>query len=382
MGKKIGKCSSLNETNAGDQNISLCQNMVATLSQGQVILIDLESAKKLGSIPMDKTTPSSARTSFDLVKQDDDHMILIEGEMVHQLIISTGKVKKSWKCPMDGSLEKQYHVGHGNSITALLFKNGQYQVVSKILSPTDDEINFGWASLENSVTGDSTNKEKQKRKHSGAEPRVLGPGQTGGEALISDGPVSKKSKTEMDLDQDDDNDDGENPTIAERLQLLQQALDDDVEDDPHEAEEDKMSLETDGEAQGFIPKNATTESLGKVLQQGLQSGESKLLELALSVTDRRIVKETCAELPDVLIPNLVTALTARMAAKGSRAVHLIKWLSVLLEGGRVRSLEHLQPLRNLIYERVECFSELLQTEGRLSLVSTRVEEEEDDDDDY
>jgi len=384
-GKKVAKCSSLNETNAGDQNIAACETMVATISQGQIVLINGQNGKKTTSIPLDKAATASAWTSYDLWKQNDNNLILLEGEKIHQISASSGSVLRTWNCPMDGSLEGQYRVGFGSSILALLHKNGKYQVATERLNEKGDgdEITVAWMSTDEKLKSDGSTKQSQKRKQSGAaESAVLGPGQTGGEAPISDGPASKRSKVEelLEDDEGEDDDDGEGgegpkiPTVGERLQLLREALDEEDRRAEEEEEENRRDAISKAEAHGisFLPKQATTESLGKLLEQGLAAGEEALIELALAVRDEEILKETCEELSDELLPGLLNALTARMAGKGNRFGHLHIWVSALLKTGRMRSLAHLQPLKNLIEERLEVFPDLLLLEGRLSRMAEKM----------
>jgi hypothetical protein len=66
----------------------------------------------------------------------------------------------------------------------------------------------------------------------------------------------------------------------------------------------------------------------------------------------------------------LTALTTRLASKPARAEHLCAWLTVILQSGKIRSAEHVQPLRNLIQERLEVFPALLKLDGRLSMMKS------------
>ena len=389
-GQKVSKCGSLTEVNAGDQNIAVAKNVMATICQGQVVLMNIQNGKKIVSIPLDKTSTTSNRSSFELWKHNDQNLILLEGEKVRQLSLASGEVAKTLSCSYDGSLERQYRVGQGNHLVALLLKNGQYQIQSEAISESNDEIDLSWKNPEDEKKKeDKDQKQNQKRKQNSS---VLGPGQVGGEALISEGPVSKKSKVASSGKDEDDAEEDE-PTVGERLLLLQQTLDGEVDDDEDEkgdvAMKDRDDEDSDGsedndseqdeseealaKAYGFSPKRATTESLGKLLEQGLQSGEDRMIELALAVGDRQILHRTCEELSDSLLPGLMNALTSRIAAKSGRAEHLCLWLSVLLRTGRIRSIAHLQPLRNLIQERVEVFPDLLRLQGRVNLMTEMIE---------
>jgi U3 small nucleolar RNA-associated protein 5 len=109
--------------------------------------------------------------------------------------------------------------------------------------------------------------------------------------------------------------------------------------------------------------------LTKLLEQALQSSDDAMLELALQVSNTKVIKETCQELADDHLPTLLNALTSRLASKPTRANQLCPWISILLRTGRIRSVAHLQPLRNLLQERLEIFPALLKLEGRLGMLT-------------
>ena len=397
-------------TTTADRNLAVCcDTRAVTVSNGQLVWMDLTTGHKLPiSIPLDKTALSDDHynSSFRLWlcnERNESSVIVAEGEKIHEISFKEGaKVEKTWSCPMDPSLELQVRVGQRDSVVALLFRNGHFQIAIAHLDRKQDTVRLSWK------TASESSRNAQQPQHKGKDskrkdlPRetVLGPAQAGGEALVSDGPPSKKSKLGnvasdevtadtianiqeglLDYDVDDDDDeDAENDkdndgkqTLGERLQMLQATLDEqnraasvDTDDDVVADEPNNNSLAAD--AGGFYPKRATTESLTKMLDQALHSGERKLVELALAVRDKRILTETCQGLSDDQILRLLNVLTSRMAAKGSRAEHLSVWISVLLKLGRIHSLEHLQPLRNLVEQRVALLPGLLKLQGRLSLV--------------
>jgi hypothetical protein len=146
------------------------------------------------------------------------------------------------------------------------------------------------------------------------------------------------------------------------------------EEDDDEFDEDEMETEDVERRKSlldkFQPKKATTESLTALLQQALQSGDDALLEVALGVRDSAVLSETCRRLPGEHVPVLLAALTHRLACKPARAEHLCAWLTAVLQSGRVESVEHLQPLQNLLQERLEVFPALLKLEGRLSMMGS------------
>ncbi|KAI2502172.1 hypothetical protein MHU86_12308 [Fragilaria crotonensis] len=176
--------------------------------------------------------------------------------------------------------------------------------------------------------------------------QTLGPGQAGGESLeVSDRPMKKTKKAA-------DDDETDEPTIAERLKRLQQVLD-------QEDEEEEIK---------FRPKQATTESLSHLLQQALSSADDSMLELALDVRDAKVRELSIDELAVDQATLLLNKLTARLAKKPSRASALVPWIQLLLLSGKIQSSAPLGPLKNLVQERIEVFPQLLQLEGRLSML--------------
>ncbi|KAL7558323.1 hypothetical protein ACA910_019353 [Epithemia clementina (nom. ined.)] len=370
---KLHIYDSLTEANhMNNHNLVVSKTTAATLSHEQIVLIDLKSGGEISSVALDKTT--SANMSFNLWHNNASDLALVEGEKVYKISRDDGHILRSWSCPFDNSLDLQVRVGHGDSVVAFLSKNGKYQVTLERLDETKDELELKWTLGNDSAAKQLTEKEKLKRKHAPPQETVVGPDEAGGDALLLEGPSSKKSRLAAALDDEDDDDDdgggGGNQALCERLQMLQQALDEEAdENDDDDDNDENMVTGKDTEVLGFHPRQATTESLGKMLDQALQSGDDKMLELALAVRDQTILLETCKELSNEHLLKLLNALTSRLAAKGSRAEHLCVWISVLLKSGRIRSIAHLQPLRNLIQERIEVFPDLLKLQGRLSLLS-------------
>jgi hypothetical protein len=187
---------------------------------------------------------------------------------------------------------------------------------------------------------------------------TLGPGQAGGESmLVNDERPDKRAKAaDVDLDE---------PTIAERLKRLSDALEDE-NDDADDGDDDH------GPAEGldFLPKKATTESLAQLLHQALSSGDDPMLELALGVRDKTVMATSLKELEPEQVSLLLTKLTMRLANKPTRAGDLVPWIASVLTTGMIRNATQLRPLRNLLQERVESFPHLLQLEGRLSMLAS------------
>lgn len=218
---------------------------------------------------------------------------------------------------------------------------------------------------ESSSNSSAANDNKNKKRSI-----VVGPAQAGTEARqVSDIMASKKPKLDRpdgdgeNIDEDEDVTERQ-PTIAQRLEQLQRSLDEEsVRSDTSDDEKVRASY--------FQPRKATTESLSQLLQQALQARDDSMLELAFSVKDAGIIDATCRSLSDDMLAVLLTALTSRLASKPNRAEYLCKtWLTAVLRTGRVRSISHLQPLRNLVQERLEIFPALLQLQGKLCMLGT------------
>jgi len=206
-----------------------------------------------------------------------------------------------------------------------------------------------------------------KRKPS--ECKVLGPGQAGNETLAS----VKKMKLSTDNGEDGNNSNIDNAdanvTIAERLQMLTDALDEEENEENNGYDDNGVAAAIVAAAgkTKFKPQKVSTESLKELLTQALQSSDDGLLELALSVHDVKIIATTIKEMNEDLLVILLGKLTSRLASSPLRAEALSVWISHCLKRGSFDS-EHLAVLRNMLYERIESFPDLLRLEWRLSMM--------------
>ena len=246
---------------------------------------------------------------------------------------------------------------------------------------------------ENNVTETGTTNKRKAIPESSI--KVLGAGQKGQEsATVSELSARKKKKKKghekddddeekdfadkMDLDAPTAEEDGlMGMSIAERLKAMTDILDRESDDDEEDYSDEDDSQNGEGKRvkaaakdSSFVPKQATTESLSQLLTQALQGGDDGLLELALTVRDKNILQETIKGLDSHCIDVLLAKLTSRLASKPQRAETLATWLSFVLQSGRVRTISQLQPLKNLLQERIEAFPHLLRLEGRLAMIKT------------
>ena len=211
------------------------------------------------------------------------------------------------------------------------------------------------------------------KKRQPALTTVLGPGQAGGEARhvteANDDPHPQRTKRSSDDDDAADDRDHNEPTIAERLRLLQQALDAEDDDEDALVNDNDTTVNNDlvvhRNDDKFVVKHATTESLTQLLTQALQSSDGTMLEQAFQVRDKDILRTTCRALSSDQVLALFDALIQRLASRPSRAELLVAWVSAILQSNQITNVQHLQPLQNLLSERLEVFPLLLQLEGRL-----------------
>ncbi len=189
---------------------------------------------------------------------------------------------------------------------------------------------------------------------------------------------------------------------------------DDDDDDDDEEEEEGGRAGRDGDGSRFKPKSATSETLTALLTQALSSNDPTQLNVALQVTDRRLVEGTVRSLQSLdaerggggggsaattagYIPTLMAHLVRRMARRHSLVMPLGVWVKAILAAtarssvrqvatrdggndavearmareGREMAMK-LGPLKNFLNERVECFPQLLRLEGRLALLNQQL----------
>lgn len=286
-----------------------------------------------------------------------------------------------------------------------------------------------------STVDEKGNKKKDDKKRKVNDNVALAPGDQGLEAStavdLSQGQSIKKKarvsssageeegaetaagedEDDFDLGEDDDDDEeGENgQSIAERLALLSSAMEQSSDEDTDSDETQDSS--SNKQAKPFKLKSATSETLTTLLTQALTSNDSSQLNIALQVTDRRLVEGTVRALQSLDAerrasqlsatetlanhPGYVSMLMAHIVRRMARRHTLVNvlgvWVKAILaatarstsyQGGGSGSVEEqimanegremalkLGPLKNFLNERVECFPQLLRLEGRLSLLN-------------
>ena len=360
-GEKVAKYTSLKTSS---EQLVAGGDFLVTIDSGEAIFLNSSKGKQIGSLPLEDAEDTLAMWS----QPKEQGFYLRVGSKIY--IVSKDGTERVLQSQITAApdVNQRIILGHSNAVHALLQNGNQFQTCEANVQ--EDEIELNW------VVPESKEKKTAKRKDAAM---VLGPGQSGGQASgLSDGPAPKKRRSDSNQEEDDiemaeGDDDGldkldkadQGPSIAERLKKLHEAFDAEEEeedgDDDNDDKDDKSSFV-------FKPKKATTESLTQLLDQALQSSDDGMLELALKVRDAKVLQETCSQLSDEHLLTLLNALTSRLAAKSSRAGSLCPWIAAVVSTGRARSIPHLQPLRNILEERVTVFPSLLKLEGRLGMM--------------
>ncbi|CAJ1945119.1 unnamed protein product [Cylindrotheca closterium] len=349
-GKKEGKIKSKNFARIfvcpSDENL-----LVGVENSGSVAVYNLSTMKKVVSIPQ---VFSSSTSPLQMIKSSNGKHTLLADHTLHTITGSTAK--------------KLTQATSARPIAMFLIRD---QLLALIHQPTGG-CSAEWVALEDEdlpsiIKLDEENESKTESKSATkrkapSEAKILGPGQAGMEIV----PPSKKPKaSSVDEDENErtEEDELKEMSIAERLQQMSRAMEEEDEDnDDDDDEDDEETPPTT-----FKPKTATTESLKQLLSQALQSGDDNLLELALGVRDVQVISTTMKELEPAHIVLLVSKLTSRLASTPLRAEQLSTWLSYCLKTGRFQP-QNLSALRNLLFERIESFSDLLRLEGRLAMM--------------
>jgi U3 small nucleolar RNA-associated protein 5 len=347
-GDKVCKC----KLAAGQGNgwVGLTQNNVVTCTLNQVQVFDIKSGKLVNSMVVEEPSHLELHKSRPWLLVDTS---------VYQLESKSPacKMKESGNdvVTLSFASDSEIHAlvqspGAPLQVHGIKLLNNDGELTDKLILPMNDAQD----------EDDKDDEPVARKRPATSITQTLGPGQAGQESLKVTDQLSKKAKSNAE-ETDDDDDDDDNPTIAQRLDQLQQLLQqEDMEDEPTEE-----ALESST----FQPKKATTESLSHLLQQALASLDDAMLELALTVRDNKVRQESIEALSNDEATLFLNQLTSRLAKKPNRASALVPWIQSLLLSGKITTSAPLIPLRNLVQERVEVFPQLLQLEGRLSLLS-------------
>lgn len=385
-GKKVGKIKikSLNSAEVA-LDMAVCQrdsNVVATIhdaGNATTVLYNMASCKEIRRIaPKKVSSNDQEQCHLQLTSQSGNRYTVLHNNALFSVDGSGSSHDLVTQFSSDNAVALFLR---SSTVLALMYRRGA-ECQARWVSYGEDASSlpaiFQLDQEEEEKDDNMTHAGTKKRKPT--ETAVLGPGQAGAETASSVKKirVNQDEDDAQDLgdsekgndDNDDENDDPHNMTIADRLAMLKEALDEDAEGDDgddDEEEEDVDFVASDKTTFKFKPKTATTESLKELLSQALQSSDDNLLELALMVRDANIIATTLNEIDGELLVILLGKLTSRLASSPLRAESLSVWISHCLKRGTFHP-EHLAVLRNLLYERIESFSDLLRLEGRLSMM--------------
>ena len=378
-GKKTRKIKSKSSGAASDSPLGMAcyaegdSNVLATAQDaGTIVLYDLPTCNQIAKILPQKSMWRSSPTLQVLVTTGGDNQMTI---LADNTLISADKSSHNVLTSFSAETSVAFILRRAK-VFALVHQRaaeckGQWVDI-------EDESLASTVELDKFVPQEEDVSQSASKKRKTTETTILGPVQAGAEAKMA----AKKVKVTDDDDDDedmadadndvveDDDDDAKNITIAERLQMLREALDDDdelKEGDDDDGDEGVDFVTADKKKISFKPQQATTESLKELLSQALQSSDDSLLELALMVRDQKTISLTIKEMDGELLVILLGKLTSRLASTPLRAEALSVWISNCLKRGTFNP-KHLAVLRNLLYERIESFSDLLRLEGRLSMM--------------
>mmetsp|Transcript_2800 Transcript_2800/g.3985 ORF Transcript_2800/g.3985 Transcript_2800/m.3985 type:complete len:523 (+) Transcript_2800:79-1647(+) len=340
--KKAGKIK--NKGASGKMVVCQQEATLAVLeSAGSVVLYSMSNGKELARISHDMTasSPQQATLQVESRGKSGEYTLLVDStvyeisgsasEKITQLSTSSGHPAAACLCK--------------GKVLALIYQMGGCR--SKWIDMEAGNVPASVSLDKEEEPASTQDGKKGKRKSGESQPMVLGPGQAGVEPSQ---PVLKKPKI------DDDAEEPKDLSIAERLQQLAEAMDEEDDDESSPAP-----------TTSFKPRNATTESLKEFLTQALKSGDESLLELALNVRDVKVMATTVKQIDPDLVRVLLSKLTTKLASNPMRAEHLSKWVKCCLQSGKFKP-NQLAPLRNLMYERVESYGDLLRLKGRLSMM--------------
>lgn len=340
-GEKLFKCK-LGAVSGGKSWLSLSEKYVVACTPSQVQIFSVSANGKLVSSVVVSEDPSQLSLQDDILMVDKSLYEISSKKKVLSPIVTLDETEDNCSVLILFASTSDLHAviqkpGCPVEVAQLKFVQEDGKILDRLALPSkQDELPSDGSSKRPAVSTTTT----------------LGAGQAGQESLnVTDRPTKKSKPSTEDAEEED-------PTIAERLQRLQQILD----------EEDK-EVEGKHPNSDFLPKKATTESLSHLLHQALRSSDDSILELALAVKDATIRQTSVDDLTGEEATEFLNKLTSRMSRKPTRAGALVPWITTLLQSGKITTLAPLIPLKNLVNERVEVFPQLLQLDGRLSLLT-------------
>ena len=346
--------------------------------------------------------------------------------------------KAQFQCDQGGSnhialIHAAFHSRRPNEELLILFQNISSKKGGSSSNSTlpmqsisyDNDATKGSVTVGTELAEEIANEgDNKKKKRKATDSVALASGEQGNEASLAMDLTSKKARKgkeideeggsgddcDFQIDDEDEEEEGEQgQSIAERLALLSSAMEESEDDEDEDADGNEQGGNTtaDTKKSKFKLKSATSETLTTLLTQALTSNDAVQLNIALQVTDRRLVEATVRSLQalDVervqsssagYMSTLMGHIVRRMARRHSLVVPLGVWVKAILaatqRAATSRALQpnlggdaddhivkeareialKLGPLRNFLNERVECFPQLLRLDGRLALLSEQL----------
>lgn len=147
-----------------------------------------------------------------------------------------------------------------------------------------------------------------------------------------------------------------------------------------------MSSDTPAADNGTVRQPPVANTLCRLLQQGLQSGDSKILTGVFQENNEAIVKNTIKRLPVSCIVPLIREIEKGMTGHAQHACNLSRWISALISchTSYILSVPEIINTMNSLYQtlasRQKFYPKMLQLKGRLELVKQKTPSDTEEDD--
>ncbi|CAG5127789.1 unnamed protein product, partial [Candidula unifasciata] len=142
-------------------------------------------------------------------------------------------------------------------------------------------------------------------------------------------------------------------------------------------EERLNAMSSDVPSDGHVRQPPVANTLSRLLQQGLLSGDAKILTGVFQETNETVVKNTLKRLPVSFIVPLVKEIDKGMTGHAQHACTLSRWISALVSchTSYILSVPEVMNTMNRLFQtlvsRQKFYPKMLQLKGRLELVKQR-----------
>merc|ERR1711872_837465 len=127
-----------------------------------------------------------------------------------------------------------------------------------------------------------------------------------------------------------------------------------------------------------------TDTLAKLLAQGLHSNDTRILESVLNRADLELIDNTVQKIPVEAVGPLVTVLQRYIRSRGMVNASHAKWLKAVLSvhTGYLVSVPDCQQLLSPVYAMLETrtqhYSQVLQLRGKLEMLNSQAQHRQGD----